>query len=290
MKPYKIIVGEDVDLPEKIIKDNNIGIFNYSITLGDKTFKKDQLYRQMRENKKQGIAEYPKTSQPSVGYFSEMLKKALNEYEKVILMTISSEISGTYNSASQAVTSLSPSDKKRIVLIDSRNGSVSEALITLALIELFDSKTNVSDLEKKIQNIISRVRLILTIDDPEWLEAGGRISKVKAIIIKQMMKLSVRPILSVKEGKVELLKIKTNVKEKADALFNQFEDEIGHISDKKQIQVVISHGDNKSEALKLTKKIHAYNKDIKVKFESCCSAVFGAHLGPDCLLMGWIVN
>lgn len=290
MKPYKFIVGEDVDLPEDFVKKNDIGIFKYSIILNDQSYAKDELYKEMRRNKIAGIAEYPKTSQPSTGTFTEILEDALKEYERIILITISSDLSGTYNAASQAVSSLSDEYKKRIMLIDSRNGSVSEAVIVLHMIKYCNRTNSTENIRKEFERIIPKARLITTIDDPMWLEAGGRISKIKAIIMRQMMKVGVRPILSVNEGKVELLKIKTNVKEKTDALFYQFRDEVETTHDRSTIHVVISHGDNKKQAELLRKKITTYDKEIIIEFESCCSAVFGAHLGPDCILLGWIVG
>ncbi len=289
MNQYKIIVGEDTDFPSEILKENNISVFNYTVAINDVPFTKSDLYQKMRENKKNHIAEYPRTSLPSVGTLKKLFEDELKENKELLVITISSQLSGTYNAAVQARENLTDVQKKNVYIWDSKHGSVSEALIVYKAIELL-KKNSIPKTISLLDSLVDKVHIIVTINDTAWLEAGGRIGPLKATVIRQMMKMGIRPILSINQGKVELLKIKSNVKTKVDTLFTHFKEEMEKEQSKGTIRVIVSHGGNEVEGKELVNRLLAYNKDIKVEFVCCCSAVFGAHLGPDSLLLGWTIE
>ncbi|HLL61391.1 MAG TPA: DegV family protein [Candidatus Nitrosocosmicus sp.] len=285
-----LIVGEDSDIPKDILSKNNIIVFPFTVTWDKGNYSKDELFDVIRSNQKNNISNFPKTSQPSTGYFKKLFLEKFKNNSNIILISVSSKLSGTYNAALQARDMLSPKDMKKIFILDSKHISASEALLTLQAANLIQSHKSAEDIIKTLKDQIPSIHLLATINDPGCLEAGGRISRVKSAVIKQLIKIGVRPILTLKDGSAELLKIKGNAHEKSDALFSQFTTMLDDTDSAKKIDVAICHGDNIDEAKKLEKKLLNYSKKINIVFTNKSSAVFGAHLGPDSLVMAWKVQ
>ena len=119
-----------------------------------------------------------------------------------------------------------------------------------------------------------------------------------------MLKAGFRPILKIKDGRIKTEKIHRE-RNKAKALFSEFRKEIAVIlSETKNplrsfakpdlaqndIRVAITHADCESDANALKKLVQNYNKNIKIEFVNTISPVVGAHLGPDSLIISWIVE
>jgi len=112
-----LVVDEGADLPQEIIEKYQMAVVpikmdwpNLENLPGENTFQK------MREAEKRGIKGFGKTSQPSPKDFLDVFKKQLEKFEKILCITITSKLSGTYNSANQAKNILPPDDQKRIFI------------------------------------------------------------------------------------------------------------------------------------------------------------------------------
>ena len=281
-----LLVGEDADLPKSIIKHSPIEIFLYIVNWP--SFKdSSSFYTQMRKS----IIDAPTTSQPSAKTFKELFTDNLKKYQDIIVITISESFSGTYNSANQAKKILSEKDQKRIHIIDSESSSGSEALLTLKALQLISKELEVDIILRRLKKIIPTLHLIGVFDDPKWLQKGGRINAVQAMLVKNMLKVGFRPILTIRDGQIVTKKIQVNAKDKTGALFSQFKEEVAIYNGlSKQITVVITHSDCKKEAILLKKMIENYSQAITIKFINTISPVIGAHLGYDALLLSWMVE
>jgi fatty acid-binding protein DegV len=129
------------------------------------------------------------------------------------------------------------------------------------------------------------------LESPKWLEAGGRINHATSIILSQMQKLGMRPVLSVIDGVIKPANLKMQAKDTANALFKQVEDTIKKPSaEGKKIKIAISHADNLEEAQKLRTLIEDKYPEAKVEFISLTSSVIGCHVGPGTLICCSIEN
>jgi len=240
---------------------------------------------------RKSIIDAPTTSQPSAKTFKELFTDNLKKYQDIIVITISESFSGTYNSANQAKKILSEKDQKRIHIIDSESSSGSEALLTLKALQLISKELEVDIILRRLKKIIPTLHLIGVFDDPKWLQKGGRINAVQAMLVKNMLKVGFRPILTIRDGQIVTKKIQVNAKDKTGALFSQFKEEVAIYNGlSKQITVVITHSDCKKEAILLKKMIENYSQAITIKFINTISPVIGAHLGYDALLLSWMVE
>lgn len=279
MKKIGILVGEDADLPINLVKNSDIITFPFVLDWENYKSPAD-FYKSMRELKNKT----PKTSQPSAKTFERLIKKALAKYQDILVITVSSKFSGTYNSARQAKKTFSPSDQKRIRIFDSETSSGAEALITLHAHKLINSVSKINLIIKELEKFKLKTRLIGAFEDPRWLESGGRISKIQALIVKNMLKAGFRPVLTIKDGQIVTKKIQANAKNKVNALFGQFKNDNGSTE---PAEAVITHADCEEDAIKLKEMIENYKPNVTIRFMNFISPVVGSHLGPGTLLLSW---
>lgn len=102
-----------------------------------------------------------------------------------------------------------------------------------------------------------------------------------------MLKMGFRPILTLKDGQIVTKKIQRNARNRAEALFNQFKEDVLTNNDNKT-EVIITHADCEDEAKKLARMVEKYSKNITIKYVNILSPVLGAHLGPGALLISYL--
>jgi DegV family protein with EDD domain len=246
----------------------------------------ENIYEKMRNALKEGIKTFPKTSQPPLGVFKKIFEEGLRKGENVICITISSKISGTYNSALQAKKLFSEGDSQRIYIIDSDNIDAAETLLAIKAREMDEAGESIENIIKKLEDLVPKTYFYGMTESPHQMEAGGRISHVLAIVLTQMQKIGMRPILHMWDGVVKPANVKMNAKDTAEAIFKQFE-AVGkkHLRENGKYRIAISHADNLPEAEKL-KKIYEekYPEQVKVEMIGMTGIFIGSHVGPGTLM------
>lgn len=246
----------------------------------------DNIFQKMRDARKKGIKSSPKTSQPSMGTFKKYFEEALKNNDEVICITISSKISGTYNAALQTKKLFSPDIQERIHIIDSNNIDAAESLLAIKAIEIIKNEKDIKAVIEKINSYIPKTYFYGMTENPDQMEAGGRISHVLAVILSQMQKIGMRPILHMDDGVVKAANLKMNAKDISEALFKQFEDiNKKSLAEGKTYRVAISHADNIIGAEKLEQMfLEKYPSQVKIDFISMTGIFIGSHVGPGTLM------
>ena len=197
MEKIKIITDSTLDLPLDLIKEKDIEVLPLLINFGEESYldgveinTREMLDRIAKENI------LPTTAQVTPNRFEEVFKKYLDEGYKIVTLTISSEMSGTYQSACIAKNMLDTDD---IVVIDSRNVTSGLGVLVLKACEFRDNGDNIFEIEEKIKSIIPKVKSSLSFESLENLVRGGRLSKAAGAIGSV---LGLRLILEVKDGQM----------------------------------------------------------------------------------------
>ena len=197
MEKIKIITDSTLDLPLDLIKEKDIEVLPLLINFGEESYldgveinTHDMLERIEKENI------LPTTAQVTPSRFEETFKKYLDEGYKIVTLTLSSEMSGTYQSACIAKNMLESDD---IVVIDSRNVTSGLGVLVLKACEFRDNGDNIFEIEEKIKNLIPKVKSSLSFESLENLVRGGRLSKTAGTIGSV---LGLRLILEVKDGQM----------------------------------------------------------------------------------------
>ncbi|MFA5232231.1 MAG: DegV family protein [Candidatus Paceibacterota bacterium] len=284
MKNTTIIVGESAALPQELIQKHEMKVVPFIVNWSEENaLSGKNIYEKMRNAQRQGLKTNPKTSQPAIGVYKKAYDELLAQNQEIICITVSSKISGTYNSAMQAKKMFNEEAQKKIFVLDTLNVDASEGLLAIRAAELIEQGNNAENAFKILEGLVSRVHLFGMLENPRWLEAGGRISGGLAAILEKMQGLGMRPVLGIKDGEVKPVTLKMQAKDTASALLKETENLIKRLPGK--YRAAISHADNLNEALRLEKMIEDRFPGMKIEFVNMTSFVIGAHVGPGAVLV-----
>lgn len=279
--------GNIVLLPEKVLERYQIETVDAIVDWPEGgNLPGENIFQKMREADKQGVKTFPKTSQATPKAYLETFKKQLEKFEKVLCLSISSKVSGCYNSACQAREMLGEREKERVYVLDSLQAAASQALLALEAIEMIQEQREINEILDELKRMSPRAHLYVIFEDPKWIEAGGRASKSQASWIRRMKKINLHPLITIKGGIITKGGI-VFAKGMAEALFKKISKESRKArSEGKKIRVIIQHADNPEGAERLRQTL----KEIKaeVPFIGLASAVMCAHTGPGTLITGWM--
>ena len=289
MERIGIVAEETTDFPEDMIKKYRIGTIPVSLYWPElESLPGENTFQKMRELEKRGIRSFGKTSQPSPKDFLDKYEDQLKLFNDIICITFTSVHSGSYNSAVLAKQLLDPEKQGKVYIVDSLNASGGQALVVLKAIELIESKMGIADIVQELEEFKDRVHFSVMFEETKWLEASGRISPALANVMRGMARLGIRPVLSIKKGKIVPASLRTRAKEIPDVLFRQFEKETQKSREKgARIRVVITHGDYIEGALRLKEKIEKANSNVEVAFLNIINDVLSAPTGPNTLAFAW---
>ena len=140
----------------------------------------------------------PTTSQPSPYAFEAAIRKIHEQGDIALIITISSKLSGTWQSANIAAAETGG----EVYIVDSLNVAVGEKAIVEYALRMKDAGTDIHTIVETLNHEKENLRVIALLDTLEYLQKGGRISKTVAIAGSL---LSIKPVVSVVDGEVALL-------------------------------------------------------------------------------------
>ncbi len=143
--------------------------------------------------------ELPTTAQVNPGEFEEVFKTYLEQGDEIIAILLSSQLSGTYQSAAIAKDMLS---SEKIHLIDSKTVTLGLALLVEEAAKLRDKGLSAKEIIAAIEELKEKVNVIAIVDTLKYLQKGGRISSASAILGTA---LGIKPIIQIKDGVVQVI-------------------------------------------------------------------------------------
>ena len=199
MEKIKIITDSTLDLPAELIREKDIEVLPLLINFGEESYLDGvEITTKEMIDKIDATGVLPTTAQVTPNRFEETFKKYLDEGYKIVVLTLSSDMSGTYQSACIAKDMLESDD---IVVIDSRNVTSGLGLLVLKACELRDKGLGIKEIEEGILKAIPKVKCSLNFESLENLVRGGRLSKTAGTIGSV---LGLRLILEIKDGKMSV--------------------------------------------------------------------------------------
>lgn len=209
-KKIAIITDTDSSLPREMAVKHNILQVPISIHLDDSfsgtdhTISNKELFKKIDE-----VGKLPTTAAPNPGTFMEYFKKVFDQ-EKVgtlIYFSISSNMSATIKSAESAAREMKNHD---IHVVDSNTLSMAQGFMVLAAAEAAEKGASVEEVIKAAEDVRNRTVLYGALSTLKYLKMSGRVSHVAAGMAGM---LDIKPILSVKDGKLDMLeKVRTRRK------------------------------------------------------------------------------
>jgi len=190
----KIVTDSTADLSEELLREYHISVLPLSISI-DGIVYRDRFDIQPDEfiEKMERAAELPKSSQPPLGAFIELYEELTADGSEVISIHLSSQLSGTY----QTAVSASNMVDGKITVIDSMYISKGLGFQVVRAALLAEEGMTAEAIVKDLENLRNRTSLYVTIDHFDNLIKGGRIGRGKALIGSL---LKVKPIARLEDG------------------------------------------------------------------------------------------
>lgn len=196
---YKIIADSCCELPENLINDDKIQLIPLTLQVGDVHIVDDEAFNQADFLKKVSeCPDCPKSACPS----PEAYMNAINsEAERVYIITLSSKLSGSYNSAKVGADMyIEEFGHKDIHVVDSESASGGETQIVLKLIELEEQGLTFDEIVSAIEEFKVSMCTYFVLDSLEALRKNGRLSNLKAAVATT---LNIKPVLYGNRGEIE---------------------------------------------------------------------------------------
>lgn len=214
----------------------------------------------------------PKTSQVTPYRFEEAFKKYTENGDELIVITISSKLSGTYEGAKQAAENF----KDKVYVVDSMNAAIGERLLCEYALRLIEQGKTAKEIVAILEEEKSKINVMAVLGTLEYLRKGGRISAAVAFAGEV---LSLKPVVAVVDGEVKLVG-KALGSKKGNNLLNRLVQEKGGIDFSKPYGTIYS-GLDRTTLDKYVKDSAAlwaeHTDDVPVHI---LGGTIGTHVGP----------
>lgn len=190
------------DLPASYVEEHRLIVVPLKVIFGDEALvdgvdiDAPAFYERMRRETRN-----PTTSQPAPAEFEEAFRKAGADGDSVVCTCMSSEMSGTWQSAMQAKEAVG--DEIDVHVIDTRTVSLGHNNILTAAIPKAEAGASAQEVVDYITDLMRRQRSVFTVATLEYLKRGGRIGGARALLGSV---LDIKPVLQVQDGRIERYK------------------------------------------------------------------------------------
>jgi DegV family protein with EDD domain len=198
---YKIIVDSSADFTDQEMQEKKLALVPFKIAVEGTTFVDN--YELDLENFIQEVEkskEPPKSSCPSP---DDYLKEMEGDYDHLFIVTISSALSGSYNSANLAKNIYLEDGKAKVHVFDSKSAAGGETLSVLKLHQAIEEGLSFEEIVTKVEEDISKINTLFVLENIENLQKMGRMSLVKFVVANS---LKIKLILADNgNGEIEML-------------------------------------------------------------------------------------
>lgn len=280
MAKTAVITDSTSYIDDAIRKEKNIVMIPLNVIFGEESFLEEieltaeQFYEKMR-----GAEELPKTSQPAVGEFVQLYEELReSQYTDIIVVTLSSGISGTFQAAQTAATMV---ENVNVYVFDSEISCSAQAFFVLEAAEMAidgkDGKAIVTRLDEIKQK---GMEAFFVVDDLTNLRLGGRLSGAQAFFGGL---LQIKPVLEFKDGRiVPFEKIRTRKRALA-RLRELFHNDV---QDGEKVNATVIHGNRPDDATEIKQELEKKYDNVTVDI-SYFGPVIGTHLGEGAIGLTW---
>lgn len=276
----QIITDSAADFEPYELERMNVRCVPFSVTFGNEEYKeninltKQQFYTLLKEKN-----DFPNTSQPSPHSFESILKNMKNSGCEAVVISLSSALSGAYQSAVLAKNQL---EYDECYIIDSLTASGGERILVEQAIKLRDAGKSASEIACFLETLRSRISLYACIDSVDYLYKGGRISRAACTIASVA---HIKPIIHVlRDGSIDMAAKSLGIKRTMDF--------IKKILDKyppdKDFPFYVLYTGNKKCGKILAEYFEKTDYEIPDANIIDVGAAIGSHIGPNAFGIAYV--
>ena len=176
-----------ISMPMRMLLDNQ----EY---LAGKNLDNDTFYQLLPQ-----LKTMPKTMQINANDYIEVIKPLVDAGDEVFVMSVSSGLSGTFNSLTQAAKEL---NSEHLAIFDSQTFTLAYYALVMEAYKMINHGVTLQELVSSMEDLRARVRIYFIADTTKYLVKGGRISFVKGLMADA---LHLKPIIGVVDKKLQMV-------------------------------------------------------------------------------------
>ncbi len=270
----KIVTDSVADLPSQVVQELGITVVPLYVRFGTEVYRDgvdltaEQFYDRLVHSQI-----LPVTSVPSPGAFAEAYDKLAQETDEILVITLTSKLSGTYEVALQSIGLMKR--KCRVEVVDSKWAVMAQGFITMAAARAAQAGANLDEVLAITHRNISRVDIRAAFDTLEYLKRGGRIGAAQAFLGSV---LRVNPIIGLKDGEVHPVVRERSRAKAIDHLYN-FAMSFSHIE-----EMAVEDAACPDDAELLVERLGSKFPKERI-YRSKTTPVIGTHTGPGLLVV-----
>jgi len=284
MSKVAVVTDSTINIPADLAKPYPLFVVPLQLIWGNETFRDSvditptEFYTRLKTDKVN-----PSTSQPSPAVFIELYSKLLNQGYDILSVHISSRLSGTLASAEQAKDHFPGAN---IELVDSLSTSMATGLPLLYTLRAAAQGATLKECKALVEQGLANSGVLFAVSTLEYLHRGGRIGGAAAFLGTA---LNLKPILEMREGRIEAIERVRTMSKASERLLNLFEERINGQS---PVWISALHVDAANEARELLElACQRFNKEEIIEANiSEVSPVVGTHTGPGTLGLAYMAG
>lgn len=266
----RILLDSSADYSAQELKELNMELVPITITMNGQNFRdgiditKDELYQMLIDSE-----EFPMTAQPSPQDLLDIFEDAKEKGDSVIYLSLSSGLSGTYQTA---VLAKNMAEYDEIYVIDTLSATRAIRLMAEYARKLIDEGNDAATVATELESFKSRVKILAALDTLEYLYKGGRLNKATAAVGELA---NLKPIITVTgEGKIGVPGKALGRNKALSTLTKMISEE--NIDTSFPIYSIYAYGEENT--VKLEEKLNATGINCTKRLQ--VGATIGAHIGP----------
>jgi len=270
----KIITDSTVDLREELKK--RLKIVPLTVHFGEEeyidgvTMTQRQFYEKLEKSDA-----LPSTSQATPDAFMQVFEQIKQAGQSAVVLTLSSKLSGTYQSAMIAAV-----EYENIYVVDTDSVAIGSGILAELALQLADAGMDAKTIARRLEEEKKNVRIIAMVDTLEYLKRGGRVSKTVAFAGAL---LNIKPVLSVAEGQIQILGKARGIKQGSSMLLEQIE-ETGGVDFSKPVMLAYTGLEDAH-----LKKFMEENEAFREMPYGLIGSVIGTHAGPGAVAIAFFI-
>lgn len=279
-KKVAIIADSTGCLSEEMLKAHHIHTSYLMIIFGNDSY---QEFKEISPAKFLELSasqeELPSTSQPSPGLTVELYENLLKEgYEEIVHVTISSQLSGSYQSAIHAASMV---DEKKIHVFDSLTVAFPQGALAMIASRLAEEGMNAAQIITALEEARDTTHISASVKTLDNLKKGGRLSNASAVIGSM---LQIKPVLAMsKEGKLEAVAKVRTFKKALQALI----DTAAEANLDESYEIAVMHMENLDDATFVKEALQTLYPNVTTHILPL-SLVVSAHVGEGTIGVTWV--
>jgi DegV family protein with EDD domain len=277
MTAVHLVCDSTADLDPDFRAAHTVRVVPLTVIFGDDTFADgvdmtaEAFYKRLA-----APGPFPRTSQPTPAEFEAVFRELGADGGAIVCTTISSDLSGTFASATQARGALPEMD---IRVVDTRSVAVGHYAVVREAVRVVEAGGDADQVLAAISAVQATTRVLFTVETLEFLRRGGRIGGARALLGSM---LDLKPVLEIRGGGIEPVARVRTYPRAIDRLVDEFS---RAASEWGGAELIVAHADRPTIAASLVERMRPQATGMPAL--TVVGPVIGCHSGPGAIGVGF---